>query len=615
MYRQILRFGLVGVLATALHVAVALTCAQLFGMRAQFANFTGFATSVFFSFVGHSRVTFALPQTQIDFFPRFVAAALIGLATSTAITHLVVSELGQPFWLAMVAVVIAVPALSFSLMKGWVYAQSATLRKEDAIGAFLCMAIAIIILFVFWGCQLNEDTTWYLVATRKWLDGAQLYVDIIEVNPPLNFYYTVPALLIADALEISSLNGLYILFAVFLWVSLLWCWLILSVGPALTFNRRVFFIFGAAIAIIVPAERLLMQREHVYVIFLLPWFLHQLEAAGPHRLGARVRSALFASCGVLLKPYFVLIPVCLTIWKIVTYRSLRPLVEIENWIFMISGLSYIAFVFAFHSAYFEQVVPIARHIYAAYDANWELLIWRFDIRITAPLLVFMLLAIRSEATPKIFELFGAAAIGSGLIYVLQNKGFPYHLLPFLIFITLSAVWLLAQANQVSQVAVLGAVVFMTCMIVSLSRGRYENPSAEQLGAFAAQRGALIVLTEHIAFGPPAALAGGVPWASRMPSQWYVPGVVNGLIETDCRTLPERCDRLQEIATIARDNIVSDMKAFQPAVVALDTSSNFIKDPDFDWWSFMAPQPEFAQIMDAYVLDHQLRHFDIYVLRE
>ena len=39
-----------------------------------------------------------------------------------------------------------------------------------------------------WGQTINHDTAWYLYATRAWLDGAQLYVDIVEVNPPLSFY-------------------------------------------------------------------------------------------------------------------------------------------------------------------------------------------------------------------------------------------------------------------------------------------------------------------------------------------------------------------------------------------------------------------------------------------
>ncbi|MEZ5870179.1 MAG: hypothetical protein R3D46_17950 [Defluviimonas denitrificans] len=34
--------------------------------------------------------------------------------------------------------------------------------------------------------------------TRDWLEGARLYVDIFEVNPPLNFYLTVPPLILSD---------------------------------------------------------------------------------------------------------------------------------------------------------------------------------------------------------------------------------------------------------------------------------------------------------------------------------------------------------------------------------------------------------------------------------
>ena len=47
-------------------------------------------------------------------------------------------------------------------------------------------------LVYFLHTTLNHDVAWYLVAADRFLDGARLYRDIIEVNPPLAFYLAVP---------------------------------------------------------------------------------------------------------------------------------------------------------------------------------------------------------------------------------------------------------------------------------------------------------------------------------------------------------------------------------------------------------------------------------------
>ena len=52
---------------------------------------------------------------------------------------------------------------------------------------------------------MHHDVAWYLYATGRLLDGATLYRDIIDLNPPLIFYLTTPAVWIARGLEYSSI--------------------------------------------------------------------------------------------------------------------------------------------------------------------------------------------------------------------------------------------------------------------------------------------------------------------------------------------------------------------------------------------------------------------------
>jgi hypothetical protein len=46
---------------------------------------------------------------------------------------------------------------------------------------------------------LNLDVSWLLVAGKRVLDGERLYVDIVEINPPMAVFAYLPAIVLARA--------------------------------------------------------------------------------------------------------------------------------------------------------------------------------------------------------------------------------------------------------------------------------------------------------------------------------------------------------------------------------------------------------------------------------
>lgn len=48
------------------------------------------------------------------------------------------------------------------------------------------------VLFTTLGSPLKDDIAWLLYVARQWLAGRQLYVDLVEVNPPMIVW--IPAL-------------------------------------------------------------------------------------------------------------------------------------------------------------------------------------------------------------------------------------------------------------------------------------------------------------------------------------------------------------------------------------------------------------------------------------
>lgn len=116
---QISRFGLVGVAATVVHVAMGLTLHNGLGIAAIWANLVAFGCALAASFAGQTQLTFPHATADAPAFLRFAAVAVTGLGLNQAIVWAVVSAFGGPYWLALAIIVASVPWITFALLKLW----------------------------------------------------------------------------------------------------------------------------------------------------------------------------------------------------------------------------------------------------------------------------------------------------------------------------------------------------------------------------------------------------------------------------------------------------------------------------------------------------------------
>ncbi len=119
---EVLRFGLVGVVATAVHVGVALV-AHALGLTPQIANFCGYLVAVWVSFLGHARFTFAVSRMYRAQVVRFFVISLISLLTSSAVTALG-TAMGWSFWISMAGVAVIVPGATYLAAKFWAFSEN-----------------------------------------------------------------------------------------------------------------------------------------------------------------------------------------------------------------------------------------------------------------------------------------------------------------------------------------------------------------------------------------------------------------------------------------------------------------------------------------------------------
>ena len=480
MVGQILRFGGVGIMATVVHVVVAMLMHGTVGLAPVPANFAGFTGALLLSYLGHARYTFGVGPGDGGQFLRFLFVALVGLATSTGTVWVLDTRLGVDFGVSMAVVAVLVPAVTYLALRFWVFAQASDAGDTDWAGIALSGAIAALILAVFWGRMINHDTAWYLIAVREWLGGAELYTDIIEVNPPINFYFTLPAIWLADLLGITDTNGEYLALALLIFGVLCWSNAIIREGFGLSPTRRALVSgrdrCGAGAA---RAQHPVAQREHVMVILTLPWLLGEMSSVRATSKSLVARAAV-AALGVCLKPHFVVFPMAVTLVAIWRRRSLWPVVSAANLTFLAVGLGYICLVALAHPAYFTHVVPIAREIYGAYGTSFDVVFSRVRFEIVVLLLPTVVVC-RDARDRASAGLFPAMALAGLAAYFLQGRGFDYHVFPFVSFSLLACFLLILRTPRPDPAAIAAAATASVLVAVNAGLGFYNNPFARLIG--------------------------------------------------------------------------------------------------------------------------------------
>lgn len=468
------------------------------------------------------------------------------------------------------------------------------------LGAAVGSVLAIALLVIFWDRPVNHDIAWFLFATRDWLAGAELYVDLVEVNPPLNFYLTVPALVLADLFGISDTNGQYLAVALLLFASLLWSGAILGSAFDFTYPRQALLLLGIGMAVVLPSLNGVGQREQVMVLCFMPWALRVASPLGAST-GELVRSAGFAAIGMCLKPYFVLFPLAVTLLDCLQSRSLRPVFSPSNLVFLVAGLAYLAFVRVVHPAYLSDIVGFGLEVYGAYGKSFADTL--SGIR-AAPGLLLLLVAVslRGQAMTRQASVFAVLSIAGLLTYLLQGTGFSYHKAPFSAFGMIMALFILIQATHLTAPAVLAAGVLAFLTNGGIQQGFYRNEAVPEIMRTTRGMGpfnGVMTISSHVYTGPPVAIALGTDWVSSYPANWLVPDAINRLSRMDCSSHADTCDRLRDIAARNRSDNIADIARARPDLLIVDRNSGYFDRPGFDWLGFMAKDPGWEKVFADY----------------
>lgn len=468
---------------------------------------------------------------------------------------------------------------------------------------------------------LHHDCAWYVYAAGRMLDGARLYVDLVEPNPPLVYYLTLPSVAFASSVGWAA-TSVFNLFVLLVGVGsiLLASVVLVSLVRAQGSSIRHLLVAALSYFLILFPRADFGQREHLLVLFVLPYVL--LTAArvtgAPVKRWIGAAIGVIAGLGLLLKPHFLLAPAALQLYALVRTRRLAPLLQPENVALALLGAAYgVHFVLLPSDVQTGLRTTLAWVLgsYGAYDVPVGLIL---EHRSFWSLLLFGAFAF----VPRIGELRGACIVSwiAGMSFLagamLQQKGWPYHFLPARTFC--GVVGALAALGFVEQGwrrrprirrALLGSIALLGCAFVSVEAWKERSSRRER----ASQVHDAALLRDLAAGGPIAALDtslwpyfplvnyADLEWSLRFPFLWPLPGILRERAPSGDAGPPVRGGAPRsERERLLLEALVEDMERRPPTLVLVKRGRLFgVADRDVDILEWFLADERFAEIWRSY----------------
>ncbi len=476
---------------------------------------------------------------------------------------------------------------------------------------------------------LHHDVAWHLFAAARILDGAQLYVDLLEYNPPLIYYLNVPIAFLAGLISVPS----NIVLLVFLFLLILGsCWLsgyLMEIAiPDSSLTLRRVLKLGMLFGTLVFTGSNFGQREHIIVVLLLPYMLliaARLQGWRPPTglaLGIGVAGAVAAS----LKPQFVLLWICFEAyyWYRNQYR-IGSLIRTETLATGIGGLSYIGVVLVFFPQYLP-LIQVAREVYGTYSTD----LWKSIFRsVGLPLFAMSLFYVLPTPRPvrSLRALLAIAVCNTWLFAFVSLKAWRYHFYPprffavllfVLILVTLADGPFRLDRLRKSYRSLAAAIVVL--MLFWQVSGNLRFNSSVHAGWKFSDQGVITRLLREEPVGTPVMFLSSsifptfpvlnfteVSFAQRMPFLWPLPTFYS---EGQSMRDPKEMAPAERFAL---ETVIEDLMSSKPRIVIVDerVQKQGFEENAFDYLAYYGQDKRFRTEWENYQLSSFAGAYKIY----
>jgi hypothetical protein len=468
----------------------------------------------------------------------------------------------------------------------------------SSLSWLLIVALFVTAMLLQQRLQLNLDVSWLLVAGERVLDGERLYVDIVEINPPMAVFAYLPAIAFARATGLDSAvvtDGLVLTLAA---VSLLVACRILRLSAKLDHVRLSVLAVWAVVVVAILPMNVFAQREHIALLTFLP-------ALAVYSLRSNREPLPMWAIPVAFKPYFAVPAIMCVAFAVVRSRSWRVLFSPEN---LITGglvTMYAIFCYVHYPEYFTVIYPIVRDTYLSWSMPMSIVFLNPATMVCAIAVVSLLWVSRQRPLDPAALVMMVAALGFAFAFYMQRRGWSYQSYPMVTLAMIAMGYVLAaDANLRSRHSMLAAIAMLAVVFVLGSRLFSAGVPVGPIEAVVARikpNPRILVMSGEAAIGHPLVRTLHGVWVSRQECLW---------IRTFTRVVHERTTvnadldaRLNGYVALERQWLIEDFKRLPPDVVLIDT----LRD---GWGERAKADAELAQLLRPYALVQSIEGIDI-----
>ena len=127
--RYLIKYGLVGVVATSLHISVAILLTYIYALDIVMTNWIAFSVAFFFSYIGNTKFVFE-QKVEHQNFIKFFLVSMITLLIITVISYFGKKNQINPY-IVIIIISIMIPLTTFLLHKTWTFKEKNRHKKGE----------------------------------------------------------------------------------------------------------------------------------------------------------------------------------------------------------------------------------------------------------------------------------------------------------------------------------------------------------------------------------------------------------------------------------------------------------------------------------------------------
>ena len=505
-------------------------------------------------------------------------------------------------------------------------ADPPALRASTAllVGALIVTAWVPLVLI-----PLHHDIGWPLHVAARILSGERLYGTIIEINPPLIFWFALLAQVLGSALAIRPELVYHALATgvVVAGVALTWSLLRLVMVGMSAYLRSALLVLFAFLAGPFAGYQF-GQREHLMFAAVVPYVLGAAAVVGGRRPSTlpMFASGLLTAFGLAMKPFFI--PIWIGTEAYVWRRRGAAALRRPQALGVLAGFvayGVAALLFA------RDYLRVARWGMAAYGDFFPRalneIIFSPQSGVALGALVLLALAPRVKELEPLRVLGALTLITLTLAVYVQHKGWDYHWYPvlamawFLCGITIAAVLRARNepaataeakataARAVPRVAYL--LVSSGLLAVGIVQGertvlRWEDLRGDpyflremlEVVAMYPPASGILPLSTTMQVTVPLVNYAGLEHASRFATFWPLPAAYRGVTASRTGVRYHRREEMGEMEAYVFDSLIDDL-ARRPELLVVDRMPPAPNLYGFDFLAYFGQSVRFRALMAEY----------------